>query len=157
MVNFECPEDAARAIRDLNDFQIRDGKKLKVVYSRQYNGGYSNLFFQDAGEGITEAEMRQIFGHYGEIVQFKLLLGPDRVTLGRGFVRFANRFQAVMAIKGLNGQKVMKNGEYLCVRFAEEHGKQKAPIYYNIVKKAMRFPNKRIKARLGTKYHRPRF
>ena len=38
----------------------------------------------------------------------------------------------------------------MTVGFAEEHGKQKAGIYYNIVKKAKSFNNQRsIKARLG--------
>ena len=38
----------------------------------------------------------------------------------------------------------------MTVGFAEEHGKQKAGIYYNIVKKAKSFNNQQtIKARLG--------
>ena len=48
------------------------------------------------------------FRPFGEILQFKLLPqpGPNGVSMGKGFVRYANRFQAVMAIKELNEKKV---------------------------------------------------
>lgn len=152
IVDYECPEDAARGIRDYHNFSIRPGKQLKVVYSRETNGGYSNLYFCNAGEGVSEAEMRQIFQPIGEIIQFKLLKNQQGQSLGKGFVRFANRFQAILAIKSLHDQKTTSNGSILSVQFAEEHGKAKAPIYYDLVKKAKKFKNqKSIKARLGTK------
>merc|ERR1712025_767716 len=91
------------------------------------------------------------FKPFGEILQLKLLPQPGGhgKSMGKGFVRYANRFQAVMAIKELNDKKVFRSN-VMSVQFAEEHGKQKAGIYYNIVKKAKMTSNHRtIKARLG--------
>jgi len=150
IVEFEHPDDAARALRQKTDLIVQ-GKKLKVIYSRETNGGYSNLYFQNVEEDVSKEEVHMAFRPFGEILQFKLLPqpGPNGVSMGKGFVRYANRFQAVMAIKELNEKKVFRSN-VMNVSFAEEHGKQKAGIYYNIVKKAKMTSNHRtIKARLG--------
>jgi len=151
IVEFEYPDDAARALRQKTDLIVQ-GKKLKVIYSRETNGGYSNLYYQNVEEDVSKEEVHEAFKPFGEILQFKLLPQPgpnSNVSMGKGFVRYANRFQAVMAIKELNEKKVFRSN-VISVGFAEEHGKQKAGIYYNIVKKAKSFNNQRsIKARLG--------
>jgi len=150
IVEFEYPDDAARALRQKTDLIVQ-GKKLKVIYSRETNGGYSNLYYQNVEDDVSKEEVHEAFKPFGEILQFKLLPqpGPNGVSMGKGFVRYANRFQAVMAIKELNEKKVFRSN-VITVGFAEEHGKQKAGIYYNIVKKAKSFNNSRsIKARLG--------
>jgi len=151
IVEFEYPDDAARALRQKTDLIVQ-GKKLKVIYSRETNGGYSNLYYQNVEENVSREEVHEAFRPFGEILQFKLLPQPganSNVSMGKGFVRYANRFQAVMAIKELNEKKVFRSN-VMNVGFAEEHGKQKAGIYYNIVKKAKSFNNTRsIKARLG--------
>jgi len=150
IVEFEYPDDAARALRQKTDMQVQ-GKQLKVIYSRETNGGYSNLYYQNVEEDVDKAEIHAAFKPFGEILQFKLLPQPGAhgKSMGKGFVRYANRFQAVMAIKELNDKKVFRSN-VMSVQFAEEHGKQKAGIYYNIVKKAKTFSQQRsIKARLG--------
>lgn len=151
IVEFEHPDDAARALRQKTDLIVQ-GKKLKVIYSRETNGGYSNLYHQNVEDNVSKEEVHEAFKPFGEILQFKLLPQPganSNVSMGKGFVRYANRFQAVMAIKELNEKKVFRSN-VITVGFAEEHGKQKAGIYYNIVKKAKSFNNSRsIKARLG--------
>ncbi len=155
IIIYEMPEDAARAIRDLHNFEIRLNKRLKVVYSRDMNGGFSNLYFCNAGEDTKESEIKAVFRQFGEIVHFKLLKDGNNVSKGTGFVRFAKRFQAILAIKALHEAKLMRHGEYLQVKFAEEHGKQKAPIYYNILKKAKNFQNRQmstVRARLGQRF-----
>jgi RNA recognition motif-containing protein len=150
-VEFEYPDDAARALRQKADMIVQ-GKKLKVVYSRENNGGgYANLYYQNVEEDVSKEEVHEAFKPFGEILQFKLLPQPgtNGISMGRGFVRYANRFQAVLAIKELDEKKVFRSN-VMSVGFAEEHGKQKAEIYYNVVKKAKMTNNSRsIKARLG--------
>ena len=106
-MEFEYPDDAARALRQKTDMQVQ-GKQLKVIYSRETNGGYSNLSYQNVEEDVDKAEIHAAFKPFGEILQFKLLPQPGAhgKSMGKGFVRYANRFQAVMAIKELNDKKV---------------------------------------------------
>ena len=109
-MEFEYPDDAARALRQKTDLIVQ-GKKLKVIYSRETNGGYSNLYYQNVEEDVSKEEVHEAFKPFGEILQFKLLPQPgpnSNVSMGKGFVRYANRFQAVMAIKELNEKKVRK-------------------------------------------------
>jgi RNA recognition motif-containing protein len=151
LIEFEYPDDAARALRQKADMIVQ-GKKLKVVYSRENNGGgYANLYYQNIEEDVGKEEIHEAFKPFGEILQFKLLPQPgtNGISMGRGFVRYANRFQAVMSMKELDEKKVFRSN-VMSVSFAEEHGKQKAEIYYNVVKKANMTKNRRsIKARLG--------
>ena len=83
-MEFEYPDDAARALRQKTDMQVQ-GKQLKVIYSRETNGGYSNLYYQNVEEDVDKAEIHAAFKPFGEILQFKLLPqpgahGPSPVT-----------------------------------------------------------------------------
>ena len=53
------------------------------------------------------------------------------------FCRYANRFQAMLAIRTLNNEHLFQGSDAkLTVKFAEEHGKQKSAIYAQLLKKA---------------------
>jgi len=153
IIEYEYPEDAARAIKMKNNLEIQE-KVLKVRYSREKNGGYSNLFFQDAGQEANEETLVKLFEPFGEIIQFKLIKNEQQQSIGRGFVRFGNRFQARMAVQELDKAKTLEGSDRpLSVKFAEEHGKKKAQIYAvaSIVKKANRYSRYKcnVKNRLG--------
>ena len=60
IVEFEHPDDAARALRQKTDLIVQ-GKKLKVIYSRETNGGYSNLYFQNVEEDVSKEEVHMAF------------------------------------------------------------------------------------------------
>ena len=133
IVDYESAEDAAKAIQTKNQFQIQD-KKLTVQYSRDRHRGYAKLFFQNIGDESSE-KILGIFKKFGEILQFKIL--PNTKS---GFVRYANRFQAMLAIRTLNNEHLFKGSEVkLSVKFAEEHGKQKSAIYAHLLKKAKHY------------------
>ena len=136
IVDFEDPLDAARALKTKNQIQIQD-KKLTVNYSRDgQHRGYAKLFFQNIGDE-SEVKIRGIFDKFGEILQFKILDNSKS-----GFVRYANRFQAMLAIRTLNNEHLFKGSDVkLIVKFAEEHGKQKSAIYAHLLKKAKRWNN----------------
>mgnify|MGYP001311929717 FL=1 len=135
-MDFEDPLDAARALKTKNQIQIQD-KKLTVNYSRDgQHRGYAKLFFQNIGDE-SEVKIRGIFDKFGEILQFKILDNTKS-----GFVRYANRFQAMLAIRTLNNEHLFKGSDVkLIVKFAEEHGKQKSAIYAHLLKKAKRWNN----------------
>jgi len=153
IIEYEYPEDAAKAIKTRNNYQIQE-KSLKVRYSRERNGGYSNLFFQEAGAEANEQTITKVFEPFGEVIQFKLIKDENGQSLGRGFVRFGNRFQARMAVQELDQIKTLDGSNRpLSVKFAEEHGKKKAQIYaVASIRKAKNWKNRRnggIYNRLG--------
>ena len=90
------------------------GRKLyeKIRYLKNAKESVSKNYFnvckQDDWVFATNFFDNSTFRPFGEILQFKLLPqpGPNGVSMGKGFVRYANRFQAVMAIKELNEKKV---------------------------------------------------
>lgn len=130
-VKFVNPNDAARAINALNGVEYYN-KRLKVSYARPPGQDLkdSNLYVTNLPKSITEDEVEKMFSEYGVIVQKNLL--KDKITgmpRGVAFVRYAKRDDAQNAILGLNGKFLEGCLEPICVKVAEDHGKQKATYY----------------------------
>ncbi|KAB0791169.1 hypothetical protein PPYR_02969 [Photinus pyralis] len=127
-VKYMNAEDAARAIEILNGFKLRN-KRLKVSYSRPpgQDMKYSNLYITNLPKNVTEEDMDNLFGEFGEIIQRTVL--KDKITgmpRGVGFVRFSKTEEAQSAIAALNGKQLENAMLPLSIRVAEDHGKQKA-------------------------------
>ncbi|XP_072934204.1 sex-lethal homolog [Epargyreus clarus] len=130
-VNFAREEDAARAIETFNGYQLRN-KRLKVSYARPSGDDIkdTNLYVTNLPRAITEEQLETIFGKYGRIVQKHILRDKNNGTpRGVAFVRFDKREEAQEAIAALNNVIPEGGSEPLCVKVAEEHGKQKAAYY----------------------------
>ncbi|VVC88816.1 sex-lethal homolog [Leptidea sinapis] len=130
-VNFAREEDAARAIDTFNGFQLRN-KRLKVSYARPSGDDIkeTNLYVTNLPRAITEEQLETIFGKYGRIVQKHILRDKNNgAPRGVAFVRFDKREEAQEAISALNNVIPEGGSEPLCVKVAEEHGKQKAAYY----------------------------
>ncbi|CAG9558991.1 unnamed protein product [Danaus chrysippus] len=130
-VNFTREEDAARAIETFNGYQLRN-KRLKVSYARPSGEDIkeTNLYVTNLPRAITEDQLETIFGKYGRIVQKHILRDKSNGTpRGVAFVRFDKREEAQEAIAALNNVIPEGGSEPLCVKVAEEHGKQKAAYY----------------------------
>ncbi|XP_041971780.1 sex-lethal homolog isoform X2 [Aricia agestis] len=130
-VNFTREEDAARAIETFNGYQLRN-KRLKVSYARPSGDDIkeTNLYVTNLPRAITEEQLETIFGKYGRIVQKHILRDKSNGTpRGVAFVRFDKREEAQEAIAALNNVIPEGGTEPLCVKVAEEHGKQKAAYY----------------------------
>lgn len=130
-VNFTREEDAARAIDTFNGYQLRN-KRLKVSYARPSGEEIkdTNLYVTNLPRAITEEQLETIFGKYGRIVQKHILRDKNNGTpRGVAFVRYDKREEAQEAIAALNNVIPEGGTEPLCVKIAEEHGKQKAAYY----------------------------
>ncbi|XP_069357023.1 sex-lethal homolog isoform X4 [Maniola hyperantus] len=130
-VNFTREEDAARAIDTFNGYQLRN-KRLKVSYARPSGEEIkdTNLYVTNLPRGISEDQLETIFGKYGRIVQKHILRDKNNGNpRGVAFVRFDKREEAQEAIAALNNVIPEGGTEPLCVKVAEEHGKQKAAYY----------------------------
>ncbi|XP_014204731.1 sex-lethal homolog [Copidosoma floridanum] len=130
-VNYAKAEHAAAAISTLNGLQVQN-KRLKVSFARPSGEEIkeTNLYVTNLPRNITEKQIEDMFSQFGQIVQKNIL--KDKFTgLPRGvaFVRYDKREEAQDAINTLNGTIPEGGSEPLCVKIAEEHGKQKAAYY----------------------------
>nr|AGW99163.1 SXL-2 [Mayetiola destructor] len=131
-VNFVSEEGAQQAIKTLNGITLRN-KRLKVSYARPSSDDIkeTNLYVTNLPRTITEEQIDIIFGKYGNIVQKNIL--KDKMSgkpRGVAFVRFNKREEAQEAISALNNVIPEGGSQPLTVRIAEEHGKQKATLFY---------------------------
>ncbi|CAG0915812.1 unnamed protein product [Notodromas monacha] len=127
-VDFQRPEDAAKAIETLNGLDVMN-KKIKVSYARPpgENIKDSNLYVAGIPRDYNEAQLEQVFASYGAIIQRNIL--KDKITgasRGVGFVRFDTKDEAQAAIAGLDGTIPPGGTEAFKIKIAEDHGKQKA-------------------------------
>ncbi|KAF0300856.1 Protein sex-lethal [Amphibalanus amphitrite] len=78
-VEYVNPEDADRAIEQLNGLQVQN-KKIKVSYARPPGQDIkdTNLYIQNLPRNIDESYLDGLFSPYGKIVQRRLLL--DKYT-----------------------------------------------------------------------------
>lgn len=130
-VNYGRAEDAEKAIRTFNGYQLRN-KRLKVSYARPSGDDIkdTNLYVTNLPRAITEDRLETIFGKYGKIVQKHILRDKNSGSpRGVAFVRFDKREEAQEAIAALNNIIPEGGNEPLSVKVAEEHGKQKAAYY----------------------------
>lgn len=130
-VEYQKPEDAAKAILQLNNLPVQH-KRIKVSYARPPGEDIkeTNLYIQNIPRSYTLDQLEELFSSYGQIVQKNLL--KDKVTglpRGVGFVRFDKKSEAEAAINGMNGITPEGGTEPLVVKVAEEHGKMKAAYY----------------------------
>ncbi|XP_018323518.1 protein sex-lethal-like [Agrilus planipennis] len=138
-VKYTTPEHAAQAIEKINGMTFKD-KRLKVSISRPPGQEMknSNLYITNLPKDITEQEIDELFGQYGEIVQRTIL--KDKITgmpRGVAFVRYSKGEEAQSAIANLDG-KLLENGYLpLKIRVAEDHGRQKAQFYYDYMSQCM--------------------
>jgi RNA recognition motif-containing protein len=83
-----------------------------------------NIYVGQLPYGVTEEELREMFLHYGEVSNLKLIMDSySGQSKGFGFIEMPNNSEADQAIKGLN--KTMVKGREIKVNQAEERRKKK--------------------------------
>lgn len=135
-VNYECHEDAARAVEELHDKEYRDRKlyvsraqkkhereeELKKQYEQakldkltKYNG--INLFVKNLDDDIDDERLRQEFSSFGTITSAKIMVDDNGKSKGFGFVCFSSPDEATKAITEMNQRMV--SGKPLYVALAQ--------------------------------------
>ncbi|KFK30042.1 hypothetical protein AALP_AA7G209600 [Arabis alpina] len=105
-VNFANPQDAARAIQELNYIPLF-GKPIRVMYSHRdpsvRRSGAGNIFIKNLDVSIDHKALHDTFSTFGNIVSCKVAVDPSGQSKGYGFVQYANEESAQKAIEKLNG------------------------------------------------------
>ncbi|XP_062226108.1 polyadenylate-binding protein 2-like [Phragmites australis] len=135
-INFENPDDAARAVQELNGKKIDDKEwyvgraqkkseremELKRRFEQsmkdaadKYQG--LNLYLKNLDDNIGDDQLRELFSNFGKITSCKVMLDQNGLSKGSGFVAFSTREEASHALTEMNGKMI--SGKPLYVAFAQ--------------------------------------
>ncbi|XP_051124548.1 polyadenylate-binding protein 2-like [Andrographis paniculata] len=115
-VNFNHPQDAARAIEELN-FTPLNNQPIRIMYSRRdpsiRRSGTGNIFIKNLDKGIDNKALRDTFSSFGTILSCKVATYSNGQSKGHGFVQFHTQEAAQSAIDRLNGMLINDKQVYV--------------------------------------------
>ncbi|CAL9223001.1 unnamed protein product [Arabidopsis halleri] len=105
-VNFTSPQDAARAIQELNYIPL-NGKPVRVMYSHRdpsvRRSGAGNIFIKNLDKSIDHKALHDTFSVFGNIISCKVAVDSSGQSKGYGFVQYETEESAQKAMGQLNG------------------------------------------------------
>ncbi|KAJ4896992.1 Polyadenylate-binding protein 2 [Raphanus sativus] len=105
-VNFTSPQDAARAIQELNYIPL-NGKPVRVMYSHRdpsvRRSGAGNIFIKNLDKSIDHKALHDTFSAFGNIISCKVAVDSSGQSKGYGFVQYETEESAQRAMSELNG------------------------------------------------------
>ncbi|KAF8117461.1 hypothetical protein N665_0010s0038 [Sinapis alba] len=105
-VNFTSPQDAARAIQELNYIPL-NGKPVRVMYSHRdpsvRRSGAGNIFIKNLDKSIDHKALHDTFFAFGNIISCKISVDSSGQSKGYGFVQYETEESAHKAMAQLNG------------------------------------------------------
>ncbi|CAL9073314.1 polyadenylate-binding protein 2-like [Musa acuminata AAA Group] len=138
-VNFENPDDAARAVQELNGQEFGGeewyvGRALKKSEREQelkeffdqrakdtmdkYQG--LNLYLKNLDASIGDDKLRELFSGFGTITSCKVMREPNGISKGSGFVAFLVAEEAARALAEMNGKMVYGKPLYVALAQRKE-------------------------------------
>ncbi|CAL0322472.1 unnamed protein product [Lupinus luteus] len=142
-VNFENPDDAAKAVESLNGKKFEDkewyvGKAQKKSEREQelkgrfeqsiketvdkYHG--VNLYLKNLDDTISDEKLKELFSEFGTVTSSKVMRDPSGVSRGSGFVAFSTPDEASRALATMNGKLIA--GKPLYVALAQRKEERRA-------------------------------
>ncbi|CAL9050608.1 unnamed protein product [Musa banksii] len=138
-VNFENPDDAARAVQELNGQEFggeewyvgRALKKsereqeLKEFFDQRAKDTMDkfqglNLYLKNLDASIGDDKLRELFSGFGTITSCKVMREPNGISKGSGFVAFLAAEEAARALAEMNGKMVCGKPLYVALAQRKE-------------------------------------
>lgn len=149
-VAFEDPEEAERAVEEMNDFELPNGKKitvcraqkkserlaelkrkyeaLKMERMQRYQG--VNLYVKNLDDTIDDEKLRKEFESFGTITSAKVMSDENNRSKGFGFVCFSSPEEATKAVTEMNGRIVGTKPLYVALAQRKEDRKAQLASQY---------------------------
>ncbi|KAG1363951.1 polyadenylate-binding protein 2 [Cocos nucifera] len=138
-VNFEDPEHAAKAVKELNGKKF-DGKEWYVGKAQkkseremELKGRFeqrmqeaadknqgANLYLKNLDDSIGDDKLRELFSEFGSITSCKVMRDPNGVSRGSGFVAFQSPDDASKALAEMNGKMIGSKPLYVALAQRKE-------------------------------------
>ncbi|KAJ0989490.1 hypothetical protein J5N97_007846 [Dioscorea zingiberensis] len=138
-VNFENPDDAARAVQELNGKKFNDkewyvGKaQKKSEREMELKGRFDqnvkevvdkyqglNLYLKNLDESVRDDNLKELFSEFGTITSCKVMREPNGISRGTGFVAFSSPKEAAQALAEMNGKMVGSKPLYVALAQRKE-------------------------------------
>ena len=133
-VRFETSEEAKKAIADMSEKKI--GNRTLLCKLSKIVSNHTNLYIKPLLDNTSEEDLRNLFLKFGQILNCKVMVDKQTGTSRRiGFVRFATKESAAIAIQEMNGVKLTPESPALIVRHAET-------LYQKNIRKMRNIPQK---------------
>lgn len=142
-INFENPEDAARAVEELNGKKFNDQEwyvgraqkkseremELKAKFDQSAKEAADklqglNLYLKNLDDSVTDDQLKELFSEYGTITSCKIMRDQNGISKGSGFVAFSTTEEADRALSAMNGKMV--SGKPLYVALAQRKEDRRA-------------------------------
>ncbi|XP_052164772.1 polyadenylate-binding protein 2-like [Oryza glaberrima] len=139
-VNFENPDDAARAVEDLNgkkfddkewyvcraqkkserEMELKEKFEKNIKEAADKNQG-TNLYLKNLDDSIDDDEkLKETFADFGTITSCKVMRDLNGVSKGSGFVAFKSAEDASRALVAMNGKMVGSKPLYVALAQRKE-------------------------------------
>lgn len=131
-VNFDNPDDAAKAVEALNGKKFDEkewyvGKaQKKSEREQELKGRFEqtvketvdkfqgvNLYIKNLDDSIGDDRLRELFSEFGTIASCKVMRDPSGISRGSGFVAFSTPEEASRALAEMNGKMVVSKPLYV--------------------------------------------
>ncbi|XP_043694320.1 polyadenylate-binding protein 3-like isoform X2 [Telopea speciosissima] len=142
-VNFKNTDDAASAVENLNGTTFNDDNvwyvgralrkaereaELKAKYEQERNGWLeklqgANLYLKNLDDSINDEKLKELFSEFGTITSCKIMLDPQGLSKGSGFVAFSTPEEASRAVSEMNGKMIGRKPLYVAVAQRKEERK----------------------------------
>ncbi|QCD98980.1 polyadenylate-binding protein 2-like isoform X1 [Vigna unguiculata] len=142
-VNFENPDDAAKAVEGLNgkkfdekDWYVGKAQKksereleLKGRFEQSIKEAADkfqgvNLYLKNLDDTISDENLKEMFSEFGTISSYKVMRDPNGISRGSGFVAFSTPEEASRALAEMNGKMIA--GKPLYVALAQRKEERRA-------------------------------
>uniref|UniRef100_A0A061RYV7 Polyadenylate-binding protein n=1 Tax=Tetraselmis sp. GSL018 TaxID=582737 RepID=A0A061RYV7_9CHLO len=115
-VNYQQPEDAQRALEELNFTAVR-GQQMRIMFSQRdpsaRKSGVGNIFIKNLHKSITSGDLYATFGQFGQVLSCKIATDGAGNSKGYGFVQFEKQSAADEAIEKVNGMLMADQQVYV--------------------------------------------
>ncbi|KAJ0256345.1 RNA recognition motif domain-containing protein [Hirschfeldia incana] len=135
-VNFESPEAAAVAVEKMNGISLgedvlyvgRAQKKSereeelrrKHEQDRLEKSNGTNLYVKNLDDGVNDEKLKEMFAEYGNVTSSKVMVNPEGVSRGFGFVSYSTPEEASRAMNEMNGKMVGRKPLYIAIAQRKE-------------------------------------
>ncbi|XP_019707943.1 polyadenylate-binding protein 2 isoform X3 [Elaeis guineensis] len=158
-VNFEDPEHAAKAVKELNGKKF-DGKEWYVGKAQkkseremELKGRFeqrmqeaadknqgANLYLKNLDDSIGDDKLRELFSEFGTITSCKVMRDPNGVSRGSGFVAFQSPDDASKALAEMNGRMIGSKPLYVALAQRKEDRRARLQAQFSQIMRPVAMP-----------------
>ncbi|KAH7429965.1 hypothetical protein KP509_09G075700 [Ceratopteris richardii] len=136
-VNFDRPEDAAKAVKALNGTIFNDKewyvgraqkKSEREARLERYQG--VNLYLKNLDDTIDDEKLGDLFSEFGTITACKVMRDPQGQIKGSGFVAFSSSYEATRAVSEMNGKMIASKPLYVAPAQTKEERRARLQVQF---------------------------